>query len=151
MEIWRREFTLWCWNFQELSIYSSPKCWYLIAGPWHLPLPWQPHNHTQVWPASLTCKFSFMQVKIIFTTKLLLRDSFWNRGRRQMGYWKISIQLFRERLSRLQHFRTFWENDTRRHRIMSRAIYMTSRLVISSTISLVRDVMLRHNKNNAFF
>ena len=62
------------------------------------------------------------------------------------GKWPIakqSIQLFRERLSRLQQFRTFWENDTRRHIIMSRAIYMTSRFVISNTINHV------HNKNNA--
>ena len=151
MEILRRKFSLWFWNFRELSIHSSPKFWYLITCLRLLPLPWQPHNHTQVWPTSLTCKLSFMQIKIIFATKLLLRDSFWNRSRGQMAYCKISIQLFRERFSRLQHFRTFWENDTRRHRIMSRAIYITSRFVKNNTISHVRDVMLRHNKNNAIF
>ena len=41
-------FTLWCWNFQELSLYPSPKFWYLIVSTTFI-VAMATANHTQVW------------------------------------------------------------------------------------------------------
>ena len=54
-----------------------------------------------------------------------------------------------ETVSRLQHFRTFCENNTRRDITMSPAIHIMSRDVITNIISQSHGVMSRQNKNNA--
>ena len=60
VEILRRGFTLWSWNFQELSVHPSPKFWYLIVCPRFSTLPWQPNYHTQVWP-----NFKFLDIIVL--------------------------------------------------------------------------------------
>ena len=179
-------------SFAEILIFT---CVYVATLC--LTLPRQPHNHTQMWQnltlfditahffpvswlnrpflSSLCLRVSSLfsrRSKFIFISKLLHGDSFWNRGRKQLGniHDNISILLFRERLlvksacdnpesilgsfnftvSRLPHFRTFWENEMRRHKFMSRAIKMMSRYVMTNMISDSHDVML-HNKNDAIF
>ena len=61
---------------------------------------------------NLICKFIFMQIKLIFIRKLLHGDSNFEteaEGHLEMAYWKMSIQLFRERLS----VKSAWDNPER--------------------------------------
>ena len=64
---------------------------------------------------------------------------------------KDIVAYFYFTVSRLQHFRTFWENATRRHRIISRAIHMMLCYVITNIISHSHEVMLLQNKNLPYF